>query len=291
MKVRMDINDDRSERVKYDYPDYQIYIRYGQLSYYPNYAADSHWHDDIELIVVLSGKMLFNVNGEIITLNDGEGIFINSKQFHYGFSENYAECCFICILFHPILICMTKMFEKEYVKPLLNSGISHFHLSREVLWQNNMLNCMKNIYYKRDEKTAPMIAQSMLCLLWNELISHVDFVSEGKKKSDSKLIILKNMVSYIYENYGDKLTLEDIAKAGHVSKRTCGNIFLKYQNKTPIEFLTEYRLRKSIELMMNTDMTILEICLNVGFSGASYYAETFRKYFGKTPVEYRRGLN
>ncbi|MBO5460788.1 MAG: helix-turn-helix transcriptional regulator [Ruminococcus sp.] len=288
--IRMDLSDELRENVKYDYPDYHMYISRGRLSQYPNYSAVSHWHDDIELILTLSGRMLFNVNGEITTIEEGEGILVNSKQFHYGFADNYADCDFICILFHPLLICITKMFEREYVKPLLGSGISHFHLSPRMPWQKKILECIREIYFSKDEQTTPLFAQSMLCSLWNELLKNVDLGEESRKEADSKLSILKDMVSFIHEHYSEKITLADIAAAGHVSKRACGNIFLRYQHKTPIEVLTEYRLRSSIELMKHTDMTILEIGLSVGFSGASYYAETFRKYFGKSPGEYRKML-
>lgn len=74
MSVLIELKDDRSEKVQYDDTAYPIYIRRGILSYYPNYTAPSHWHDDIELIAVLDGEMDYNVNGEITTLQKGEGI-------------------------------------------------------------------------------------------------------------------------------------------------------------------------------------------------------------------------
>ncbi|MBD5466964.1 MAG: helix-turn-helix transcriptional regulator [Lachnospiraceae bacterium] len=46
-------------------------------------------------------------------------------------------------------------------------------------------------------------------------------------------------------------------------------------------------MNKSIELLRYTDLSIIEIALSVGFSSASYYAETFRKWFGKSPSEFR----
>ncbi|WP_443770965.1 cupin domain-containing protein [Anaerostipes sp.] len=49
------------------------------LSSYHNFEAPPHWHDDIELITVLQGKMEYNVNGEIVTIQQDEGIFINSR--------------------------------------------------------------------------------------------------------------------------------------------------------------------------------------------------------------------
>ena len=96
------------------------------------------------------------------------------------------------------------------------------------------------------------------------------------------------MMSYIHNSYKEKISLNEIALSGGVSKRTCENIFAKYLNKTPMEYVTDFRLRKSIEMMLNSDMSILEISIETGLSGASYYAEVFRKAFGVSPAEYRK---
>ena len=77
--IFMELKDDRSEKIRYDYADYPIYMRQGLLSSYPNYAAPVHWHDDIELIAVLSGEMQYNVNGEVVVLKENEGIIVNAR--------------------------------------------------------------------------------------------------------------------------------------------------------------------------------------------------------------------
>lgn len=284
----IDIKEDRSERVKYDYPEYQIYIRRDFLSSFPNYTADSHWHDDIELMLILSGKMLYNVNGEIVVLNEGEGILINTRQLHYGFSDDMTECDFICILFHPIILCTAKSFESEFVEPVLNSGVPYVHLSPDVEWQSKILKHIRDIYDCKNEREAPLCTQGYLCSLWCQLLTHMDISEKEKTQTDTKLTTLKAMLDHIHRHYSEKITLDNIAKAGNVSKRTCGTVFLQYLNKTPMEFLIDYRLRKAIELLMTTDKTILEISLAVGFSGASYFAETFRKNFGVSPTEYKK---
>lgn len=103
MTSLIELNDDYSEAIRYDRPDYPIYVRRGTLSHYPNYAAPSHWHDDVELIAVLDGEMDYNVNGDITTLHPGQGIFVNSRQIHFGFSGSRTECDFICVILHPLL--------------------------------------------------------------------------------------------------------------------------------------------------------------------------------------------
>ncbi len=265
-----------------------LYIFGEDFFFFPNYAADSHWHDDVEFIVVLSGRMLYNVNGVIVPLEEGEGIFVNSKQLHHGFSIDHTECDFICMLFHPMVICTSNQFEQEYIIPILKNNRPFIHLSLKICWQKHILAILQDIYKAKEIPTAPLYIQGLLCLLWNEMISNNPSLKPQTK--DNRLTILKHMISYIHTHYQEKITLNEIASAGHVSKRTCGTIFQEYQNQTPITFLIHYRLRKSIELMTYTDMSILEISFAVGFSNASYYAETFRKFFGKGPREYRNIL-
>ena len=113
---------DGSERVKYDYDGYMAYIRRGLLSNYPNFAADSHWHDDLEFISVLSGSMDYNVNGEILHLKAGQGIIVNARQIHYGFSTAHNECEFYCILLHPMLLCTSQHIDRDFVSPVLSDS-------------------------------------------------------------------------------------------------------------------------------------------------------------------------
>lgn len=96
------------------------------------------------------------------------------------------------------------------------------------------------------------------------------------------------MINFIQYNYKESVTLSEIAAAGAVCKTECCAVFKKYVNLTPIAYLNDYRLRKSLELLVKTDMTVCEICYEVGFSGASYFSETFKKVFGCTPIEYRK---
>lgn len=286
----IDIKFDHSERVRYDYPDFPVYIRRSFLSIFPNYTADSHWHDDIELIYVLDGEMKYNISGSVITINQGDGILVNARQLHYGFSQEKQECDFICVLFHPVLLCATKMFETKFVKPIIDSELSYVYLSKLLPWQNNILKYIYKMWQNKESETSPLSSQGLIYLLWQELSENIVLTQGYSKNTDNKITALKKMMLFIHENYKDKILLEDIAKSADISKRTCESIFSKYLNQTPTNYLCDYRLRKSIELMKTTNMTILEISTDIGFSSASYYAEIFKKSFGISPASYRKSL-
>ena len=288
MPTFIELKDDCSEKVHYDYSDYPIYIHRAFLSQYPNYTAPNHWHDDIELIAVLSGEMKYYVNGEIINLQCGDGIFVNARQMHFGFSDTKSECDFICVLLHPRLLCFTHSSEQDFVLPLIHNNEAAFVvLHKEISWQREIFNQIQLMHRNKNTKTAPMKTQAAFSTIWSLLYENVPRANNKEYPQSPDLTIIKNMVGFIQRNYNKKINIADIARSGAVGQSKCCKLFGKYFSQTPNMYLTQYRLNKSIELLRHTDMSITEIALSVGFSGASYYAETFRKFIGKSPSAFR----
>ncbi len=281
---------DGSERVKYDYDGYMAYIRRGLLSYYPNFAADSHWHDDIEFISVLSGSMDYNVNGEILHLEAGQGIIVNARQIHYGFSNEHKDCEFYCVLLHPMLLCTSQYIDRDFVSPILSdSSLPYVFLDSNMDWQREILSDIESVYLYKDKPNAPLYVQNAFYHIWI-LLSENILKEKRVKRQDRNLSLLKDMLVFIQKNYADKITLGDIAKSVNVSKSTCLAIFKKYLQDTPTNYLIGYRLKRATKMLEDSDMSITEIALTVGFGGVSYFAETFRKYYGYSPSEYRKGI-
>lgn len=98
------------------------------------------------------------------------------------------------------------------------------------------------------------------------------------------------MISYIHAHYMEKITLEQISAAGNVGKTTCTSIFKNHTNSTPVTFLIEYRLQKSLELLQNTDLSITEICYETGFSNASYLQKPSGHFMGKHQISFVKSI-
>ena len=285
----MIINNDDSEKLNYDNPDDPIFRKYCVLSSYPGYAAPSHWHDDIELIVVLSGNMQYNINGEIITLYEGEGLFVNSRQMHFGFSSAKEECIFLCVLLHPLLLCTTASYERDFVLPVLNHGdLPFIHFYREISWHQEILKKIQWICDIKKESAAPLKIQTAFLSIWVLLYEHMPPIVKTNTHAAGDLTLVKNMMGFIQQNYQKKISLSDIAASGLIGQSKCCKLFSKYLSQTPGLYLTRYRLNKSILLLKNTEKTITEIAIECGFGSSSYYAETFRKWIGETPTTYRK---
>ncbi len=145
-----------------------------------------------------------------------------------------------------------------------------------------MVNC-------KDESTASLVIQSLFYHIWLLIMQNTINLKQAKNK-DRNLSVLKDMLVFIQKNYVDKITLDDIAKSGNVSKSTCLAIFKKYLQDTPTNYLIGYRLKRAVNLLKKSDMQITEIALEIGFGGVSYFAETFRRNYGCSPSEYRQKI-
>lgn len=278
-----------SEKVNYNYPEYQIYVKNDFLSQYPNYSAVSHWHEDIEFILVLSGAMTYNVNGRRIGLREGMGLIINGHQFHHGFSEDHSECQFICMILNPLLLSVNDFFARMYINPFIhNEKLPWLKLSPNTTWQKEILDHIYEIYLKSLEPEPFLDMQQSIFQLWKILYLHTKQEEKPVVYEDIRIMTMKKMLAYIHGHYNEKLTLEMIAEAGNVCKSKCHSLFRSYLSRTPIEYVTEYRLKKSLDDLLYTNLTIAEIGYNAGINSASYYSELFKKYFHCTPKEYIR---
>lgn len=291
MSIIIDLRDDHSEKVPYDNAEYPIYIHCSCLSSYLNYAAPPHWHDDIEFVIILSGSMTYNVNGELIKLMPDKGILVNSHQMHFGYSQSHEECEFICMLLHPMTLCLTPDMERNFVIPVLqNADVPFIHLDNEK-WHQDIIEGIRKIYSLKASCAASLKIQSIFTWIWALVFENIPKSNETEQTRHHNLSIFKNMISFIQQHFNEKITLELIASSGGIGQSKCCKLFDTYIHQTPNAYLTAYRLNKSTELLHMTDSNITEIAYEVGFNGASYYAEAFRKYFGISPSEYRKNKN
>lgn len=285
-------NLDSSETVAYNNPLFPAYVRYGTLSAYPDYSAVSHWHKDLEFILIKKGNMTYNVNGELIELSEGNGIMVNSRQLHYGFSPEHRECDFICVLLSPELLSGNEWFYQNYIEPVIeNTQYPYLYLGKEE-WSRSILEKLDKLYSfftVQLEQGLPYfeLIDEFLSIM-KMLYENLDVKNYGKTKASNELTSLKSMMTYIEEHFTQRITLENIASSGNCCKSRCSLLFKKYLRETPMTYTIRLRLRKSLAALLESDKSITEIAYEYGFCGVSYYCETFQKYYGTSPLRYRK---
>lgn len=98
---------------------------------------------------------------------------------------------------------------------------------------------------------------------------------------------IRYILSYIHRNYAEKIRLQQIADSASISEREALRCFQKTLNRTPFDYLNEYRLNQARKLLIETDLPITRIALETGFSNSAYFGKVFRKAYQITPKEYQ----
>lgn len=283
----MRVLSDGSEQIQYADPSFPMLIEKINVLTFPDMTSDVHWHEDVELIYVLKGHMFYNVGGKKIWLSEGNGIFLNSRQVHYNYSEDGTECLYYCIIFPPSLLSPSMEIANRYVTPLINDPSLPYLLLRKEYCQNmfQTINYIGDIWLSKAQG-RDFAVLGLLYKFWNELLDLIDI--DEDLTVDGNLLIQKQMLDFIQQNYASRITLSQIAASGGVCKSKCCQLFKQYMGRTPNDFLNSYRLEKAMQLLRSTDQPITEIAYACGFCGPSYFSEQFMKRKGMSPSEYRK---
>lgn len=82
--------------------------------------------------------------------------------------------------------------------------------------------------------------------------------------------------------------LDDIAKARQLSRSECCRYFRRMLNKTPLSYVTDYRIQKSLVLLRQLESNVTEVSCQVGFNSTSYFINKFQKLMNMTPLSYKK---
>ena len=108
-----------------------------------------------------------------------------------------------------------------------------------------------------------------------------------KKESPSGSIVEKAR-AYIDSHYRNKdLSLDEVSRTVDISPYYFSKIFKEETGRNFVEYVTDIRIGRARELLLSSDMSMKEICGEVGYGDPNYFSRIFKKHAGVTPTEYK----
>ncbi len=98
---------------------------------------------------------------------------------------------------------------------------------------------------------------------------------------------VREILDIIDTRYADPLVREDVAQKVHISTSLLSHILKQTTGRGFSEHVNRVRIDRATELLRRTDMSLLQIALEVGFSDQSYFTKVFRRHTQTTPRAYR----
>lgn len=252
-----------------------------------------HWHDEIELFYLEKGELEFIIEERRYHVKAGEAILIPPNMLHMALNTYNKKCCFWAFLFDPIIFteAYASSHYNRFVQPLkYNGSLYTYHFTSDTLWHNELLSILYRIlqfYNRKDIDFWELELHGLLYQLWNIYYNNY-MLSINLSTSYYRLYNkLSESIDYIHANYVSDLTLELLAEKSGLCEGTFCRYFKELMGKSAFTYIIHYRIRKSCELLLNTDMKITHIASLCGFNNISYFNRSFQQYMRCKPSEYR----
>ena len=249
-----------------------------------------HWHDELEGIYVLTGSMDFYLDDRKLTLSSGDFLLITSSAMHYSKAHDEKDSLFLRLFIHPSLFSASESLH-PLLLPFLEDRDSEFLLLRAEKNPENLKDLLLRMHKLLETRPAgfPLECAGLVHILLARLypLIHQSDVIMGTHMGPD-VEAQRRMIAYIRKNYPEKITLADIAEAGLMSRSKCCQLFKKYVNRTPMDFLNTYRLEMSLRLLKETERPISDVSLSCGFTSQSYFTKLFTERYHMTPSGCRK---
>lgn len=265
-------------------------VSYQKLSEYESGSFMWHWHPEIEITYVQKGTMCYKVNHMVYHLKEGDIVFNNSGALHSGTMENQKDCAYIPVTFDSRLIYgfFQSTVNSKYVDPVIqDSMLPAICIDQSEPWHKPFREYLLRIIDLDEKKPDFYELDITICLqsIWRLLLEHITYEPQASRENSLEYDRIKKILSYIEENYQNKITLNDIAGHIHLCESECTRLFKRHMNTTLFAFLQEYRIERSLEFLQ-ADLPVSAVADKAGFSDPNYYSKVFAKIKGCSPREY-----
>lgn len=248
-----------------------------------------HWHEYLELDLVLGGSGINYIAGREYRLEPGQLYLINELDHHIAVTDSSLEM--LIVLFHPNLFGREGMMKWEFLRPFYPVGSEPSKLAGinadEFARISGLFSDIEREW--RDKKPG---CQLMMCARLSEILAIIyraghDDGRFGNPALLKKFAKLEPGLRLINARFREPLGIDEICSACHMSRTYFSSLFSQTHGITCSEYIERLRISNACMLLITTGRAVVDIALESGFSSLSTFNSAFKKHCGKTPSQYR----
>lgn len=268
------------------------------LKYVPNIVEKMHLHNFFEVNYVMSGECKMIFENKIRELHTGDLCIIAPHSRHDVTVESGSVVL--------SLMLRQTTFETTFFKLLAHEDLLSAFF-RNILYArketaNYMLfstdntpeikSALKNIFMECHvaDSYSNTCVISRIHLFFSLMLrkySHTIQFYDEQQESTSPHENFMQIIHYIQNNY-QTVTLNSLAQKFHYNPSYLSRLIKKNTDQTLLDILTNLKMSKASDLLINTSLKIEEIALQSGYKSADHFSRHFKKYYGISPAAYRQ---
>ena len=251
-----------------------------------------HWHEEMELIRIQSGRGLVFIDGKRLEVSAGDILIVNPYLLHSVAQLENQSMAIESVVFNLRMLeaSIADACTVQYLAPLINRT----HLCARLIcpdhphygvFNDNVTTLLMSCNDRQEGYELAVKANLMWLFyhFYNKGMVRRKTVEDEEKYSD----VLKTALDYIQQHLGETLTVGDIAATCGYSETYMMKLFKKMTGSTCMEYINAYRLKECAERLLSTKEKVLDIAYEYGFNNISYFNLQFKRMYGMTPKGYR----
>lgn len=252
-----------------------------------------HYHDFDKIIIFISGKVTYLVEGKAYELRPWDILFVNKNEIHKPIIDSN-------VAYDRIIVWINSRFLKKHSSDNCNLQ-SCFEITYKQKYNLLRLNSsfIRSIKYttfkledagKSNEFGSQVLKNSLfiqLMVYLNRLVLGFEYVEQHNEAKYDKNI--NDIINYINENLSGDLSLDTISEKFYLSKYYLMHRFKKQTGCTIHSYITQKRIIMANSLIKE-GKTITEACIECGFGDYSSFIRAFKKLLGMTPKQYHNNI-
>ncbi len=253
-----------------------------------------HFHNCLEIGLCESDSGTIRTMTGEATFHEGDVTFIGLDIPHTTFSTKgtaskwsylFVDVEELLSRFFPI----DTMYDQELLQGIL---LNHFAIMPGKLYPDiyQLITYMIRLMKKQD-KNYQIVVRGMMIAFVTEIMNI--FAREGSKKDDlkQKTFSIAPALDYIRTNYKSAFSIDTLADVCNISSTHFRRLFSSIMGVSPLEYIIQFRVSKASRLLCTTEMTVMEISLESGFSSISSFNRHFQSIKGVTPTQWRKNTS
>ena len=270
-------------------------IRYDHMRHINVYISKvrflkEHIHGSFELSFVLEGSAQFSHGEKTRPICPGDLILTNPYEPHSYVAQQDAPIILLTIQIHKLFLrryvdCVPKLvFDGSQIEAL---PAEEYHSLARLIFQTSLA-------YFESELSKQFDVLGYATILLGKLVSSLEWKLEENPDTSEKELQknrVQRLISYIDEHYRQKITLSMLADMEGLTTTYMSHFFKKAFGVSFQTYLSTQRLEKALVLMHDKSLSMVDICMNCGFSDNRYLEAACKRALGCSVSEYRRRLD
>lgn len=248
-----------------------------------------HYHSELELAFILSGKGVRYVGNSIENFYDEELVLLGSHLPHTWNTSIEQDQPVTAI----VIYLKEEFFDNNWMQSIEFESIRNLAtlMAKGMKIDKKVTLQLKQKFF--DLLSASPFEKLMILLQVLEYLSHNQnyrFLCEQEftgEFNDTDKTRINTVYDYIQKNYQTQISLADIASKLNMTEEYFSRYFSKTMKKPFFEFLNEYKINRACKLLIETDKQISEIGYAAGFESIPFFYRQFKKFKDCQPKTYR----